>query len=209
MSKLLVITGTQRSGTSFMAKFFKECGFDLGTEFWDERVNGGLESPDVCDFYKSIVGDPEFPFHGYWPRIERDEFVRLASLHKEFDVIKFSYLLSNPLFLNRWLDIRRDCDDTFLIMKRPLEDVIKSRKTKPEFDEEDSEIIPRTLRELKGNWSKCMSTITAEDINYFFVPFPNPDAEETVGKIRQWIELPDNAEDIYTNLFDPNKVQFK
>jgi|AntDeeMinimDraft_6_1070357.scaffolds.fasta_scaffold01484_8 hypothetical protein len=208
---LLVITGTQRSGTSFMASFFKECGYELGTDFWDVRINGGLESPDICNFYRNYLQDPRFPFDGYWDMIERETFYPLQKLHEHFDVVKFSYLLANPIFVEYWLNIRRGFNDTFLIMDRPLEDVMRSRATKPELDDEDSCIIPRSYLQLKLNWNRSYNKINGNNMGHFMIPFPSNDAKQVVKTIksRTDIDLPDNAEEIYNTLYNPSKVQFK
>jgi|SRR5690625_5046517 len=211
MNKLLVITGTQRSGTSFMAKFFRNCGFDLGTEFWDTRVNGGFESPDICAHYSDELQDPDFPFTGYWDMVENRERIPLKRIHEKLKVVKFSYLLSNPIFIEEWLTVRKGFGDTFLIMQRPLSDVIKSRRSRPEFDSEDSKYLPRDIEQMTENWHKSLSIIRQHGSEFFFIRFPDSDPNTVVHKISTLIphQLPSNAVEIYKTLFDPNQVQFK
>lgn len=59
---MLVITGTQRSGTSLVAQMFQKEGYDLGTEWWDDKAEGGLDNPLICAFYRDHLGDKTFPF---------------------------------------------------------------------------------------------------------------------------------------------------
>ncbi len=53
---MLIITGPGRSGTSLMAKVYRELGFDPGGE-WIEEVNAGLESHEIVRANAKIMRD--------------------------------------------------------------------------------------------------------------------------------------------------------
>ena len=75
---MLVITGTQRSGTSLIARALEESGYDLGSTLWDEEVQGGLDNDLICGFYQQYLGDPTFPFDDYdWPVVEPGQFAAM------------------------------------------------------------------------------------------------------------------------------------
>ena len=62
---MLVVTGTQRSGTSVIAKALIESGYDIGSTWYDEIAQGGYENELVCGFYRDNLGDPSFPFDDF------------------------------------------------------------------------------------------------------------------------------------------------
>jgi hypothetical protein len=52
--QMIVITGPGRSGTSFIARLYKELGFDPGGE-WVAEIEGGLESPAIVAINEEII----------------------------------------------------------------------------------------------------------------------------------------------------------
>lgn len=55
---MIVIAGTGRSGTSFLAKLYAELGFNIaGKDEWWERSNAGVESLEVNNLLIEIMSD--------------------------------------------------------------------------------------------------------------------------------------------------------
>lgn len=51
---MIVVTGPGRSGTSFVARLYRDLGFDPGG-VWSEQVNAGLEAPDIVAANEEII----------------------------------------------------------------------------------------------------------------------------------------------------------
>jgi len=202
---MIVICGTQRSGTSLIARFISECGYDLGTEFWDDRLDGGFENPDVCNFFREFTQLPDFPFKGYWNMIEpREVFVPLASLNLQ--VVKFSYLLMAPSFPPAWYSARRN-QDRFVIMWRPIKDIIKSKNSRPEiFRAEDSSFLTQSERQLFLNRKRSLMHMEKFGMDYKLFDFPVVD--DIVDQLQDYTGL-SLSQKVWDNLFDKNKIHFK
>lgn len=207
---MIVITGTQRSGTSLMARFFQTCGFDLGTNFWDERVNGGLESPDVCNFYRDTFKDNSFPFSTYWNLIERDSFRSFYDLEKYYQVLKFSYLLSNSAFVEYWLDVRRGKDDRFIVLKRNADQVCLSKKSNPIFMKEDWKYLPKTGTVLEFWFDLCLKLLK-DHFKVLVIDFPitYQSSEVLIEDIIKFtgLKMSKNTYKIWDSLYNVNKIQ--
>lgn len=61
---MIVITGQGRSGTTVVAQWYQELGFDPGGR-WNVSWNGGLESEDVVRVNRSIVDDLDMGVLGH------------------------------------------------------------------------------------------------------------------------------------------------
>lgn len=208
---MIVITGTQRSGTSFMASFFQKCGFDLGTTFWDDRIDGGLENPDVCNFYRDFTGTNTFPFTKFWEFIERDYFYSFHNLHKRQQIVKFSYLLMHPAFVDAWYQARGN-QDKFVVMTRDLKKVIASKEMRSDiFGSEDWIGLNQSHDEL--GYKRTTSLHLMQDkykMEYLEIPFPCGD-EWIVKDLQQFTKLqfPKNVVNIWNKLYNPTKIHFK
>lgn len=203
---MLVITGTQRSGTSLMAKFFKLMHYDLGTAFWDPRINGGLENPDVCHAYKELVGTQDFPFSKFWSLTDKkDNFTPLKDLNKP--VIKFSYLTMLPEFIDYWFQ-QRGNQDHFLIMKRPFIKVAKSKKYNQIVFSEDWEGLDMSAVQMKLNHEKALKLLRFYGISYSIIPFPI--ISDFIPGLREFsgLDMPD-AERIWENLYNIRHINIK
>lgn len=145
---MLVITGTQRSGTTAAASLFKEEGYDLGSDLWDEV--GGLENETICAFYREYLGDPIFPFSNFpgLPKGHADHFALL-----DLPVVKFSMLCMNPAFVTIWSKFRPPSKgDRFLVMGRSKMSVISSKKASWDIFKQDSRLLQQTAGALRWNF---------------------------------------------------------
>lgn len=155
---MLVITGTQRSGTTMIARLFRELGYNLGSDFYDEEALGGYENELLCGFYRDYIGDPTFPFDDYpWPEevgaghTRYVDYSPAAFAALDMQVVKFSYLLMNPAFVHIWHKFRPE-GDTFLILNRDKSDVIASKVRQWERFKHDSALLMQTKEALDHNF---------------------------------------------------------
>ena len=212
---MLIITGTQRCGTSFMANFCKACGYDLGTEFWHEEINGGLESPDICRFFRQNLGDPTFPFSDFDQSISEQERSRIPRF--DFEVQKFSFLMMNPKFINIWHALR-GTQDKLLILMREAESVYESKRSsqdrKARFNG-DSGLLHQSPSEIKQNWYDSFCRILDLGFQYRILKFPNflDKGNEVQALLRCWgnlIEVPDPGSlELWNSLVDKGKITVK
>jgi len=203
---MIVITGTQRSGTSLMARYMSSCGYDLGTNFWDTRIDGGLENPDVCNFFRDILGDNHFPFFKFWEMIERNHFYSFHNLHEHNKIVKFSYLLMQPKFVRQWY-IARGNQDRFIVMTRNLEDVLRSKNSREEFYDEDWSGLNLSLTRLRKSREQSLEAMKRYGMEYVEVRFPcEPDVVQQFRDFK--VPLPNNAEKIWSDIYNPTKIHF-
>ena len=202
---MIVITGTQRSGTSIMAKFVKECGYDLGTNFWDDRLDGGLESPDVCNYYRDRLGDSSFPFTKYWELVDRKNMFS-SFLEIPWEVVKFSYLLMIPRFVYWWYEVRGN-KDKFIIMWRSADDVIKSKDSRSDiFLKEDWEGLNMTYEKLLKDRDDSLRLMDELGMEYILVPFPVLSLD--VEQLRWFTNLGYLNSDVWNKVYDKSKIHF-
>lgn len=210
---MLLITGTQRTGTSFVANFCKQSGYDLGTDFWHSDINGGLESPDICKFYRDKLGDPTFPFSDFDEAVNNREYKPLRELN--YDVQKFSYMLMNPQFVDMWFKERGN-QDRLLILMREAEKVCKS-KTNSDIRTQrfstDSSLINLTPNELKQNWYDSFCRIMDYEIPFTILKFPNymTDYNKVYNALNKKGGLDKISENskLWNSLFDDEKISVK
>ena len=166
---MLVITGTQRSGTTAAASLFKEEGYDLGSDLWDEV--GGLENETICAFYRMYLGDETFPFTNF-PGLPQGHANHFANL--SLPVVKFSMLCMNPAFVTIWSKFRPPSKgDRFLVMKRGTRAVTDSKAAHKEIFQQDSWLLNQDSWVLREN--RAMSISYLKDFGYpiSIMPFEN------------------------------------
>jgi len=170
---MLVICGTQRTGSSMLSKFLKEQGYDFGTEFWHSEINGGLESPDICKSYQQHLNDTTFPFIDFNASIGDRQFTPLSDL--EFEVQKFSFLLMRPEFVTHWYT-QRGNRDKLLILSRNMEEVVESKRKTSERQQRfsgDHKLLQQTPNELKQNFYDSLQRVLEYGIDYILLRFPD------------------------------------
>jgi len=205
---MLVICGTQRSGTSMIAKCFIELGYDLGSGLWDEEAQGGYENETICAFYRNYLGDPRFPFDDF----ELPEFLNPTRNFEVLDlpVVKFSYLLMNPAFVTIWHKFRPHSEDVFLVMNRNKEDVVRSKQRLVQRFMHDSWLLAQSPEELEENfrisldylsgWYKTEVLDFPECLDHLEVVNRRLDA---LGLFELLI-----SQDVWNSVVDKNKVHF-
>lgn len=164
---MLVITGTQRSGTSAIAECLIESGYDLGTTWFDEEALGGYEHPLICGFYQKYLGDPTFPFEGFEvPKIPKQQFHEI-----NLQVVKWSYLLMNPAFVTIWHKFRPR-GDTFLVMDRSKRKVLASKFRVWHRFRNDSVLLTQNSSKLQGNFESGLELLARLGYRHAVVRFP-------------------------------------
>jgi len=159
---MLIITGTQRSGTSAAALMFQEEGYDVGSDLWDDIAQGGLENEIACAFYRDYLGDPAFPFDDFpnLPRVNQTAFANL-----NLPVIKFSYLCMNPAFVTIWSKFRPPSKgDRFLVMRRNFDTVVASKRAHYDRFLHDSRLLTQEPETLSGNYMGSIGLLV--DLGY-------------------------------------------
>lgn len=117
---MLVITGTGRSGTSFLAKWFQEIGLLQYDANWISSLSAGLEAPQISRVNGAIwVGND--------PQYEREEAQKRVIQTANYPVIKDPKFFYGGV-LDTWLKYRNDLK--FIVLVRDFEAVFKSRLAK-------------------------------------------------------------------------------
>ena len=204
---MLVVTGTQRSGTSLIAKALIESGYDLGASWFDEEVQGGYENEVICAFYRWYLGDPTFPFDDF----ELPTYQYAAIVFKNFDqkVAKFCYLLMNPAFVMIWHKFRPK-GDTFLIMNRSKKDVILSKERIPERFHHDSLLLDQTSEQLHENFLQSW-TLLVEHYRTVSLSFPACTTYEILHINRDLAKLDPTVQikpEVWKRTLDTSKIHF-
>ena len=100
---MYIITGFGRSGTSFIAEIFKECGYNMG-HLYNDKIKAGWELHEIVSINKSILtGD-------YWG--EEDIQNQMRTLSNEVKVVK------DPKFiitLKHWIDAGANIEGIFFV----------------------------------------------------------------------------------------------
>lgn len=111
--QLLVITGTGRCGTSFVAKVCRECGYDTGGT-WDDAVDAGFEHPKVIKINEQI-----------WTNGAAGRELLAAIRRIDARVIKDPrFVRFGSAVLSAWAAARNDL--RFLLVRRPTDATVRS-----------------------------------------------------------------------------------
>lgn len=168
---MLVITGTQRSGTSLIAKALEKSRYDLGSSWWDEEVQGGYENEVICAFYREHLGDPTFPFNDMKLPTYPEGVIEELFMALDLEVTKYSYLLMNPAFVMMWLKFRPK-GDTFLVMDRNKREVINSKLRIWDRFQHDSLLLNQSPEHLHANFEVSLILLEEFGYNIRVLPFP-------------------------------------
>lgn len=132
---MVIITGTGRCGTSLLAKFCREMGFDPSPGgAWYHSVNAGLEHSEVVRINTSIGS------HASDSITERIQLIELP-------VVKDPRFVSNrnPELLRTWSEARDDL--RFVLMERDLDCVVNSFLASPGYFQSHARKDRNTLKE--------------------------------------------------------------
>src|SRR5215471_7053086 len=122
---MLLITGTQRCGTSLTAEFIRACGYPITGD--DDPV-GKYEDPAITLAYRTLLADVTFPWSDY--PIVSGNYPLLGQV--DCEVAKFAYLMMDPKLMQIWLEHRGAQRDKFVILVREAERVVQSKRSTPE-----------------------------------------------------------------------------
>ena len=206
---MLVITGTQRSGTSLIARALIESGYDLGSNWFDKKVQGGYEHEMVCMFYRQYLGDPDFPFRDMNLPTYQDCTIPFQRL--DFEVIKFSYLLMNPAFVSIWHKFRPE-GDTFLVMDRPKKQVLKSKARHWNQFDKDSYLLQQSARTLKDSFHRSLTLLRSLGYPAYLISFPACITAGGLDEINKGLNYLDpNVQiqlEVWERVLDETKIHF-
>lgn len=167
---MLLITGSQRSGTSLVAKYCQSMGYNLGSDFWDDNINAGLESEAICKFYSEAMGMPNLPFKNF--PYSQENYPKLEDI--ESKIQKSSFLMTSPDFVDLWYH-RRQNQDKFLILTRNSIEIVRSKSHSPErieiFGEQDSS-LDQDIEQIGSNWYESYMRIMEYGIDHHVLKFP-------------------------------------
>lgn len=203
---MLIVTGTQRSGTSLIAKALEESGYDLGSTLWDEKVQGGFDNDLICGFYQQYLGDPTFPFDDYeWPAVEPGQFAAM-----DYEVVKYCYLLMNPVFVTMWHKFRPE-GDTFLIMNRHKAQVCASKRRMWERFKHDSRLLKQSAYYMIGNFNSSVKILSELGYRYKMLQFPKRISDlatinEALARLDPNVQIKPK---VWERVYDPSKIHFK
>lgn len=121
---MLIITGTGRCGTSLVARFTKEMGYDPGGH-WEPSINAGYEHPDSCRINHEIAGRYRRSGKKGIEKFVADK----GDLIRGFSaaVIKDPRFVVMPAVLETWARLRSDLRFV-LLYRNPLDAVRSSRR---------------------------------------------------------------------------------
>lgn len=203
---MLVITGTQRAGTSLIATALRESGFDLASTIDDEAGFG--ENNIIAAFYRRYLGDPDFPFSNWDPGpYDAGVFPNMC-----YQVVKASYLTMNPAFVMIWHKYRPpEMGDVFLIMHRNPEDVVASKQRLSPIFCHDSDLLKQTARALRENLH--MSHRLLFNFGYMIRKLYFPGEMYQLSLINMTLANLDPEvqikPEVWARVFDPDKIHIR
>ena len=206
---MLVITGTQRSGTTAVASLFAAQRHKIATQGTDEV--GGYEHPDICNFYKRFLGDETFPYDDFPMPTGVDDYWHSYFASLDDKVTKFSYLLMNPAFVHIWARIRPPhYGDKFLIMVRNSAAVCASKEAHKERFDHDSLLLKQPAEVLSWNYGTSVQILRGYGYPVAFLSFYNL-MEGIIGinKALEALEEPYRiSEATWEKVIDTSRVHF-
>ena len=206
---MLIIAGTQRSGTTFTAQFLFKCGFKFDENLnWDETITGGFENLSVDKFFREYIGDDTFSYKDIEKNIPDGHIIQ-PSLFPDGEVLKISYLLQNPVFVHI-LHKFRGMQDKFLILNRDKRDVYKTKKRRWDRFTKDSILLKQEPEELQYNFNKSIEILDEYGYEYESLEFPNfLNSFHAFSKTMELLGYDiSDKEDVWNNLVDFDKVHF-
>jgi hypothetical protein len=166
---MTIIGGTQRSGTSFLAKLMNEYGFNFGSDLWHEDIDGGFEWVEGCRHFQKILKDENFPFSDFNESVNVEK-----SIIDRQDIAKFSFILMNPKFVKIWYDWRGTQDNFLLTLRDPVKVCMSkeyNQARKIRFDT-DADILKQSPEQLSCNIVLSLIEMKRYGFNFRIVTFP-------------------------------------
>jgi hypothetical protein len=205
---MLLITGTQRCGTSLTADFVRACGYPVSGAA-DEV--GKYENAEIAMAYRYILNDHTFPWSTY-PFVLPPEEVR--PLHSiDGPVAKFSFLMMDPRLMRIWIEHRRHKRDRLLILVRETEKVCRSKRNTAARAEQfstDSAMLQISPAQLKQNWFDSFMVLLNSGLPYWILKFPRfvddyPSVRLALRDFGQLEEIPEEPH-LWNSMIDRTKI---
>ena len=162
---MLIITGVGRCGTSVVAKFFENMGFNLGYTHWDDMIHAGGEDSTVVWINRWMYAcklkygtSSLFVFKG-----------REHILDFKLQIVKdprFTW----PGVMEGWLKLRKDL--RVLILTRPFKDVVASRKKMGIMSNDWQDPRKYTIERLQIDFSNFLNVLGRNNTKYTMISFP-------------------------------------
>lgn len=191
---MIVIATVGRSGSSFLAKWFKECGFDIGSDTWFEPFKAGYENKQTLDINQRLIRK-----HIKGERV--NEYYIWGDIHDlKLDVIKDPQFLISPVIIKNWWKVRKDIKVVFLYRKP--EEIVESCKKLPEWTGPVYRCFPELIEEKQEAF---LDQLDKSNIPYERFKYPSFLGQyyQMEEVLKSWnIELPVNAEDKWNQLRD-------
>jgi len=166
---MIVITGTQRSGTSIMAKFFIEAGYSMDPNVdWDEAISGGYDNVQIDRWFRRYIGDDNFSYSDIGDMAQGEV---TPSINPTGQVCKIAYLMQNPVFIYMWHKHRGN-DDKFIIMDRNKEIVFKTKQRRWDRFQYDSLLLQQSAEEMDIMFKKSLKVMDELGMKYVICPMP-------------------------------------
>lgn len=169
---MIVITGTQRSGTSIIAKFFHEIGYDFGSNLnFDTEITGGkFDNMSIDNFFSEWIGDPEFSFKDKH-KINKSNYQKESTIFPNCEICKLAYLLQNPVFIFAWHKFRGN-HDKFIVLNRDKHNVEMSKRKNWHRFSNDSILLNQEESELKINFYKSLQVMQKLNMQFVCLEMP-------------------------------------
>jgi hypothetical protein len=204
---MLLITGTQRTGSTLLASFLQRCGYEFTG---DNDSVGAHDDANISMEYRRILNDPTFPWSNY--PSERASFPLPRLRYLDYEMAKWPFLMMDPKLMEIWIQ-ERGGRDKLLILVRGMEHVVLSKKNTSarvrQFST-DSDRLKLSAERLKQNWFDCFMLVLSQRIEHRILKFPEftRDFESVFDAVSEWggLPLPPDCVDIWNEVFDEQKI---
>jgi hypothetical protein len=207
---MIVICGTQRSGTTVLAQFLQKNNYFMGPNtFYDNSVNGGLESPYIAWFIREIVQDRNFPFTDFDSFFQGERKKDISQIGNFFDFQKSSYLLMDPLFIEKYLDVNPS--HRFIVLLREAHKVYASKQKYKEQFSKDAPILQQKPEIISYNLKRSIEVLTERRAKTLYLHFPQflLNKNETAEKLKSFdVLLKKDWAIIWDELVDYEKISY-
>ncbi len=202
---MLIITGPGRSGTSLLALFCKEMGFDPGGT-WHEFVDAGLEYPPVVRINTALQKD--IAETGNTNASIAEQAQAITSL--DFAVVKDPRFTYHPLIIRAWASLRDDL--SVLVTYRRPEHAIASRERKAK-DLMRGLDKNRSGDNVRQELADTLEVLLDMQIPHRMILFPQMlDRYNEVYNAFNDLGLPfdkEHGKEVWSRIIRPDKVHFR
>ncbi len=202
---MLIITGPGRSGTSLLALFCREMGFDPGGT-WHEFVDAGLEYPPVVRINSALQKDIAETGNTNASLDQQREAI--CSL--DFSVIKDPRFTYHPLILRAWCSLRNDL--TVLVTYRRPEHAIASRERKAK-DLMRGLDKNRTGDNIRQELADTLEVLLDMQVPHRMILFPQMlERYDEVYNVFSALDIhfdKEHGREVWSRIIRPDKVHFR